>query len=313
NIAKNFKYKIWAYNSAFTFTSTGAKLDNNLANAQSSVYTYCVQGSFYYRIGSLLPENAINSQYLQMYVWNTQHELDHQMNVIPNSKLNTALIQSLKTMLDKVNPYVINLRYISKLLTENIANLAMLIYTDISGLDLRMFNVLIVSQVAAIWVDNEILTDVIQNHDIVLHTKIDKLIHISEISTYYDPLAYPILFLYSEQEWSPHKISYKTLLFEVINLTVDENFYDEKEKEDKKEEENVQEYEIHGTNINKALNDEEDATKLKDSNEATTDNKYSTIENNNAINCNREGYNRAIVEVIQNNLPIETILANRYN
>ncbi|CAG8829924.1 4452_t:CDS:2, partial [Gigaspora margarita] len=283
DIAKNFRYKIRAYNSVFTFTSTSAKLDNNLANAQSGVYTYCVQGSFYYRIGSLLPENAVEPRYLQMYVWDTQHELDHQTNVIPNSGLNPALIQSLKTILDKVNPYVINLRYISRLPTENIANLAILIHTDNPGLDLRTFNVPIASQVAAIWVDTEIPTDVIQNRDIVLHTKMDKLIHISKISACYDPLAYPILFLYSKQGWSPCKISYKTLPFKVIDSTIDENSHN---KEDEEDEGNIQEYEIRDTNINEAPNDEEDATDLENSNEPPNDDEDSTIENNKAINSN---------------------------
>ncbi|CAG8617414.1 10734_t:CDS:2, partial [Gigaspora rosea] len=157
DIAKNFRYKIQAYNFAFTFTSTSAKLDNNLANAQS----------------------------------------DHQTNIIPNSGLNPALIQSLKTMLDEVNPYMINLRYILRLPTKNIANLAMLIHADIFGLDLRTLNAQTASQVAAIWIDNKIPSDIIQNRDIVLHMKMDKLFHISEISACYDPLTYPILFPYS--------------------------------------------------------------------------------------------------------------------
>ncbi|CAG8765715.1 2144_t:CDS:2, partial [Gigaspora rosea] len=77
--------------------------------------------------------------------------------------LNSALIQSLKTMLDKVNLYIINQRYILRLPTENIANLAMLIHIDIPGIDLRTFNILAASQIAAIWVDNEIPSDMIQN------------------------------------------------------------------------------------------------------------------------------------------------------
>ncbi|CAG8773821.1 21308_t:CDS:2, partial [Gigaspora margarita] len=264
--------KMCSYNFAFTFTSTGAKLDNNLANAQNGVYTYCVQGFFYYSIGFLLPENDIEPQYLQMYVWDMQHKLDHRTNVIPNSGLNPALIQSLKTILDEVNSYMINLRYISRLPTKNIANLAILIHADIPGLNLRTFNELTTSQIVAIWVDTEIPSDMIQNCDIVLYTKMDKLIHISEISICYNPLAYPILFLYDKQGWSPYKIPYKTLLFEVIDSTIDENSHNEEDKEDKR---NIQEYEIH-----------ENATELENSNEPPNNDEDFTIENNNAINSN---------------------------
>ncbi|CAG8804358.1 12151_t:CDS:2, partial [Gigaspora margarita] len=94
---------------------------------------------------------------------------------------------------------------------------------------------------------------------------------------------YPILFSYNEQEWFLHKIPYKILLFEVIDLTINENSYD---KENKEDEENIQEYEIYSTNINKAPNDKENATKLENSNEPPNNNKDSTIENSNTINSN---------------------------
>ncbi|CAG8803171.1 8940_t:CDS:2 [Gigaspora margarita] len=178
DIAKNFRYKIRAYNSAFAFTSTGIKLDNNLANAQ---------------------------------------------NGLP---------------------------------AENVVNLAMLIHADIPGLNLRTFNALLASQVAAIWIDTEIPSDVTQNCDIVLHTKMNKLIHISEFNACYDPLSYPILFPYSEQGWSPRKIPYRAMSLRVVEPNVDENFHDEEN------EENDLEYENNNTSISEVFNNE-DTTKLE--------------------------------------------------
>ncbi|CAG8729548.1 6963_t:CDS:2, partial [Racocetra fulgida] len=81
--------------------------------------------------------------------------------------------------------------------------------TNIPGLDLRTYNTPTASQVAAIWVDDEVLSNVIQKCDIVLHTNMDQLIHISEFNGCYDPLVYPILFPYCEQGWSPHQIPYR--------------------------------------------------------------------------------------------------------
>ena len=44
------------------------------------------------------------SRYLQMYVLDTQHELHYRTNVVPNSNLNSVILQALKAMLDETNP-----------------------------------------------------------------------------------------------------------------------------------------------------------------------------------------------------------------
>ncbi|CAG8780361.1 19017_t:CDS:2, partial [Dentiscutata erythropus] len=56
--------KIQLYNSAFTFASISITIDPKLANARNSVYMFRTQGSFYYRIGLLLPnlDCDINSE-----------------------------------------------------------------------------------------------------------------------------------------------------------------------------------------------------------------------------------------------------------
>ncbi|CAG8569017.1 11800_t:CDS:2, partial [Acaulospora colombiana] len=141
NTLKNFHDKIHLYNSAFTFASVGIRFDHKLTNMKSGIYTFHVQGSFYHRIDLLLPESSSEPHYLQMYIWDTQNELHHRTNIIPNSNLNPAIVQALKEMFGEVNPYVINLRYISKLHVKDIANLIMLIHTDIPGLDQRTHNV----------------------------------------------------------------------------------------------------------------------------------------------------------------------------
>ncbi|CAG8689335.1 408_t:CDS:2, partial [Gigaspora rosea] len=51
---------IHSFNSVFFFTSMGASIDPELANGTHGIYTYCLQGAVYYRIGSLFPdENCI--------------------------------------------------------------------------------------------------------------------------------------------------------------------------------------------------------------------------------------------------------------
>ncbi|CAG8655944.1 6445_t:CDS:1, partial [Acaulospora morrowiae] len=182
DIAKDFHDKIRFYNSAFTFASVGVRFDRELANAKNGIYTFRVQGSFYHRIGLLLPEAGSNPHYLQMYIYDTQHELHHRTNTIPNSNLNPAIVEDIKAILDEVNPYSINFRYISNFPEEDIKNLSMLIHTNIPGLDQRTHNVPTAPQVAAIWINNNVPPGAIQKRDILLRTRMNQLIHISEFS-----------------------------------------------------------------------------------------------------------------------------------
>ncbi|CAG8818974.1 36341_t:CDS:2, partial [Gigaspora margarita] len=66
NESKQFRDKIRIYNLIFLFASVGVKLDHELANARTGVYTYHIQGSFYHHIGSLLPESGSDPQYLRI-------------------------------------------------------------------------------------------------------------------------------------------------------------------------------------------------------------------------------------------------------
>jgi hypothetical protein len=44
------------YNSALSFTSLGAKIDNQITGV-SEVYTFCIYGEMYHKISTLLPNS----------------------------------------------------------------------------------------------------------------------------------------------------------------------------------------------------------------------------------------------------------------
>ncbi|CAJ0911864.1 6477_t:CDS:2, partial [Entrophospora sp. SA101] len=130
-------------------------------------------------------------------------------------------------MLDETNPYVTNFQYISNLPAENIGNQSMVICADIPGLNQRTHNAPTASQVAAIWINDDIPQNVAQKRDIVLYTQMDQLIHISELNGCYDPLAYPLLFPHGEQGWAPNQIPYRDILSVPEMMDIDENPNDE--------------------------------------------------------------------------------------
>ncbi|CAG8660673.1 35357_t:CDS:2 [Gigaspora margarita] len=159
-IGYDFHNNIRAYNNLFAFTSMGVHLNQHFANGKDSVYTFRVQGGVYHAIGSLLPPIENSPKYLHLYVYNTEHEINNQLQIMPNLCRDT--IELLKNILDEVNPFVANFRYLSIL--ENIANYKLIIKAD-HRLDQRTYNAPTASQVAAIWVESSNPSEFLSNKD----------------------------------------------------------------------------------------------------------------------------------------------------
>nr|KAJ0202438.1 hypothetical protein LSAT_V11C600309920 [Lactuca sativa] len=69
-----FRYNIRAYNSNFSFTSLGVKVDKELANMTYGVYTFCTHRTFYHNIVQLILREG-ESKYLQFYFYDGQNVL----------------------------------------------------------------------------------------------------------------------------------------------------------------------------------------------------------------------------------------------
>ncbi|CAG8647303.1 10243_t:CDS:2, partial [Diversispora eburnea] len=57
---------------------------------------------------SLLLESSFDPQYLQMYTWDTNEEINYRLNITLNTDINSRIIQSSKEILYISNPYRIN-------------------------------------------------------------------------------------------------------------------------------------------------------------------------------------------------------------
>ncbi|CAG8823344.1 9500_t:CDS:2, partial [Cetraspora pellucida] len=84
NMGNEFRNNIRAYNNIFAFTSMGVKIDQNLAN------------------GSLLPNNT-TPKFLQLYIYDTEHETNNRLTIIP--KLRQETLEVIKSILDQYNPF----------------------------------------------------------------------------------------------------------------------------------------------------------------------------------------------------------------
>jgi hypothetical protein len=75
DLGNTFRHHIRSYNTNFSFTSMGVKLDKTMANMTAGVYTFRVNGGIYHTIDQLVPRDG-QPRYLQMYFYDPDHEFN---------------------------------------------------------------------------------------------------------------------------------------------------------------------------------------------------------------------------------------------
>ncbi|KAL0430414.1 UNVERIFIED_CONTAM: ATP-dependent DNA helicase PIF1 [Sesamum radiatum] len=100
-----------AFNHIFSFTSLGAKLDESVAGRQG-VYTFRAHGTMYHKIGTLLPSPGVRPRYIQMLIYDTEHEIENRL--LENNGLDKELVDKIKYILDAHNPFVQTLRQLAQ-------------------------------------------------------------------------------------------------------------------------------------------------------------------------------------------------------
>ncbi|CAG8834095.1 22761_t:CDS:1, partial [Cetraspora pellucida] len=197
--SRSFRHNIRMYNSALAFTSIGAKIDPEVTGT-SGIYTFRIHGEMYHRIGTLLPDIETQPQFAQIYIFDTDNELQNRLNIMP--RLDSTILIELQQMLHDINPYVNVFQQAANLLRHDQSLELKLIITDNRTKDLRRYNAPNASEVAIIMVGNAQGAEQL-NRDIVLHTREGGLQRISELHCSYAPLHYVLMFPRGEDGWHP--------------------------------------------------------------------------------------------------------------
>ncbi|MCO5577386.1 hypothetical protein L7F22_031218 [Adiantum nelumboides] len=151
------------------FASLGANIDNSLMG-MSGAYCFRVHGSLYHRVGSLVLHDSGPPKFAQMYVYDTYHEVQNQMNALEG--LDVSTLETLSIMMRSCNPYV-----------------------D------AFYNLIPVgNEIAAIMPGQGDMRTSGQR-DIVLHCRDGRLQRISNLHRSYMPLLYVLLFPQGEDGW----------------------------------------------------------------------------------------------------------------
>lgn len=77
---KHYMDNIRVYNSMFSMTSFGAKVDETV-NRHAGPYTFKVSGQICHRIGSFCPEGSNIPRFLQLYLYDTDNEVGNRLRI----------------------------------------------------------------------------------------------------------------------------------------------------------------------------------------------------------------------------------------
>ncbi|XP_028104090.1 uncharacterized protein LOC114303137 [Camellia sinensis] len=192
---RHFRQNIRAYNHVFSFTSMGVHVDENLATRTRGVYTFRAQGAIYHKIGSLLPNSSDRPRYLQLYVYDTDHENENRMS--ENEELHLDLLDKIKNILNTHNPFVHTLRQLAQRLDIHECRLQI----KEQPRNRPQYNLPTTLEVAAVLVGGE-EAGYLKSRDIIVQSISGHLLNISDIVGYYDPLQYPLLLPSGSYGWN---------------------------------------------------------------------------------------------------------------
>ncbi|XP_061371567.1 uncharacterized protein LOC133314138 [Gastrolobium bilobum] len=182
-----------------SFTSFGGKVDT-LVNQGSGPYCFRVGGQVHHRMGNLLPTDCQTPKFAQLYICDTENEVDHRLGSISSTNkedmLDPNIIQSLKDMLDEHNSIAQSFRYARDRYNEDILNGVRLRLIRRRSSDGRVYNLPSASEVAALIVGD--IDGSMGDRDIIVETRNRVLQRLDVQHPLYLGMQYPLSFPYGE-------------------------------------------------------------------------------------------------------------------
>ncbi|KAH1147876.1 hypothetical protein GYH30_042831 [Glycine max] len=198
--SKNYQQHTLTYNMMFVFTSMGIKIDKSINNIKGPP-TIRIQGQPCHRIGSLLPMPGKEPKFAQLYIFDTNNEVQNRINAMSqHSGIEANILSSLSQMLDEHNTHAKKFRITRDRLTQNEVHDIKLRLIANCEKDGHIYNVPTVPEVDALIVGD---IDTHSRRDIILETQGGQLQRIDELHSSYLGLQYPLLFPYGKDGYRP--------------------------------------------------------------------------------------------------------------
>nr|GEU89691.1 DNA helicase [Tanacetum cinerariifolium] len=169
----HFMKNIRAYNQVFSMTSLGARVDDSI-NVGRGPYAFKFSGQLYHWLGSLCPVEGDPPKFLQLYVYDTENELDNRMAHFggDNSGLRRDIVE-------EVPPFKVRL---------------------FNVVGAREYELPIGDMLGAIVY--ELGPNAEMDFDIVIEQRIGQPQRVSKLHPSYMALQFPLLFVYDEDGYS---------------------------------------------------------------------------------------------------------------
>nr|VDD10377.1 unnamed protein product [Brassica oleracea] len=196
--SNKFRPNIRVANSLLAFTSMGANVDHSVTGT-SGPFTYRVNGQVIHRIGSLLPDDGALPEYLQLYIFDTDNELENRKRAFTQGSSSLAIpdsiIVQLIEMMDKHNHLAKTFRHARDRFKETGTieySITLVSQTNLG----RQYDLPSASEIGGLIVGDLSATSV--GRDIVVELKSSALQRINDQHPLMMSLQYPLLFLYGE-------------------------------------------------------------------------------------------------------------------
>lgn len=181
----------------FAMTSLGANVDETVNNGRGP-YVFKVSGQIYHSIGKLCPDEGVNPRFLQLYIYDTDHEVHNRLNNFTNNGANVLrpdIVEGLIDVLDQHNGMVQLFRTARDKLQQ----------ADLPDFKVRLFSMVGSAQhelptadtIGAIVFDSGPETDA--EFDIIVEAHSGEPQRINRLYPGYMALHFPLLFIYGEQ------------------------------------------------------------------------------------------------------------------
>ncbi|KAI9082466.1 hypothetical protein K1719_035609 [Acacia pycnantha] len=183
------------YNNMFSFTSMGGKIDHAKNNG-CGPYTFVLSGLNYHHIGSLLPENGAKPVYSQLYIYDTENEVQNRISAVSKhlkeSNIDPIIVERIKDVLDQFNPFVKQYRMAGSMISRPHPHGLKLRLISNRQHDGRTHNLSSASEVAALIIGDIDIN--FQRRDVIVEELSGAPQRIHELHPSYLPLQYPLLF-----------------------------------------------------------------------------------------------------------------------
>ncbi|XP_019183823.1 PREDICTED: uncharacterized protein LOC109178738 [Ipomoea nil] len=177
----------------------GGKIDRTINNGTSPPI-FRINGQNFHRIGSLVPSVGIQPKFAQLYIHDTENEIENRFNSLRaqnnGSTLHVEVVHDIKQTLDEHNVLVKSFRMAKSFIESNPQTQIRMRLIGKRTKDARTYALPTTSEVAALIVGD--IDPYMGQRDIIVESRSGVLKRISELNPAYLPLQYPILFPYGE-------------------------------------------------------------------------------------------------------------------